>query len=107
MNTYVSLSLPLLVWHIDDNQHNNRDENHYWVGLEQADGLNQLATAVAGRGDAGDPYPGSSNNRSFTKDSIPNSRAYNGRDSGVGIRNISPSGPFMTMSITVARGPRL
>ena len=28
----------LLIWHVDDAQPDNTDENHYMVGLVQADG---------------------------------------------------------------------
>jgi immune inhibitor A len=75
----------------------------------QSDGLNQLATKTGGRGDAGDPFPGSTNNRSFMATSNPNSKGYNGRDSFVSITNISSASPAMTMNITVrppGRSPR-
>ncbi len=28
----------LLIWHIDDSEHNNEHPGDYWVGLRQADG---------------------------------------------------------------------
>ncbi|KAJ5896936.1 uncharacterized protein N7473_006335 [Penicillium subrubescens] len=96
-------SLPgfgLLVWHIDDSRDDNHDERHYKVGLMQADSLNQLATR-AGRGDPGDPFPGSTGNKSFTFTSNPSSRSYTGRDSKVSITNISAPAPIMTMDIAV------
>ncbi|EPS31095.1 hypothetical protein POX_h09394 [Penicillium oxalicum] len=96
-------SLPgfgLLVWHIDDSQDDNHDERHYKVGLMQADALNQLATR-AGRGDPGDPFPGSTGNKSFTFISNPSSRSYAGQDSKVSIMNISAPAPTMTMDIAV------
>ncbi|KAJ6089270.1 hypothetical protein N7467_004486 [Penicillium canescens] len=97
-------SLPgsgLLVWHIDDSRDNNKDERHYKVALMQADGLNQLATNSAGRGDSGDPFPGSTENKSFTFASNPNSRSYMGDDSRVSITNISAPAPTMTLDIAV------
>src|SRR5881227_860225 len=48
---------PHTIWHFDDAMTNNRDEKYFWVGLMQADGLNQLPTANGGRGDDGDPFP--------------------------------------------------
>ncbi|KAK9351001.1 immune inhibitor A peptidase M6-domain-containing protein [Lipomyces doorenjongii] len=97
-------SLPgfgLLVWHIDDSEDDNHNENHYKVGLMQADGLNQLSTSSAGRGDAGDPFPGTSDNTSFTSTSTPNSRSYVGQDTGVSISKISPASAVMAMEIAV------
>ena len=67
----------------------------------QADGLNQLAISTAGRGDAGDPFPGSSNNTAFTFTSNPSSKSYAGGDTTVEITNISNSATTMTMDITV------
>ncbi|KGO60004.1 hypothetical protein PEX1_086260 [Penicillium expansum] len=97
-------SLPgsgLLVWHVDDTQVDNSDEIHPKVGLEQADGLNQLATITAGRGDSGDPFPGLKGNTSFTSTSNPSSLSYGGRATGVSITNISPASQRMNMKITV------
>ncbi|OGM40719.1 hypothetical protein ABOM_011039 [Aspergillus bombycis] len=95
-------SLPgfgLIIWHIDDSQGDNSDETHYLVAMEQADGLNQLATSTSGRGDAGDPYPGATDNRSFTNTSRPNSQSYSGQATGVSVTNISAAAASMTMDI--------
>ncbi|KIW54983.1 hypothetical protein PV05_07303 [Exophiala xenobiotica] len=104
-------SLPgqgLLIWHIDDAKETNRDENHYKVGLVQSDNRRNLEAAENGaagnRGDAGDPYPGTSNNSSFGAFTNPNSRTYRGRDSFVSIRNISAPSQTMTMDIAVRAG---
>ncbi|KAE8160205.1 M6 metalloprotease [Aspergillus tamarii] len=97
-------SLPgfgLIIWHIDDSKQDNSDETHYLVAMKQADGLNQLATSTAGRGDPGDPYPGTTNNRSFTNTSNPNSQSYSGRATRVSVTNISDAGATMTMDINV------
>jgi M6 family metalloprotease-like protein len=62
----------LLIWHIDrvriaqgtpGNQINTGPIQG--VALEQADGLNQLRIRNGNRGDAGDPYPGSTNNTRY------------------------------------------
>jgi immune inhibitor A len=70
----------------------------------QADGLNQLKIKTAGRGDSGDPSPGSSRNISFTLTSNPDSKSYTGDDTLVSITNISAPSQTMTMDITVATG---
>jgi immune inhibitor A len=80
------------------------NENHPKVGLMQADGLEQLKTSTAGRGDPGDPFPGSNKNTAFTSTSKPNSKSYAGEDTLVTITNISASAPTMTMNITVKAG---
>ncbi|KAF2016667.1 M6 metalloprotease [Aaosphaeria arxii CBS 175.79] len=96
-------SLPgagLLVWHIDDNQWSNTDENRPWVKILQADGLDQLK-ANNGGGDAGDPFPGIANNVSFTATSNPNSKDYAGNDTFVSITNIPQPSETITFNITV------
>jgi immune inhibitor A len=90
----------LLIWHIDDNQANNRDENHYWVGLMQADGKRDLEFS-RNRGDAGDCWPGSAGNADFSATSTPSSKAYTGAATCVAVTAISPSGPTMTAKLQV------
>jgi len=91
----------LLIWHIDENQSGNTDENHYKVALMQADGNRDLERK-RNRGDAGDPYPGTSGNTCFTTNSNPNSKSYTSQDTCVSISNISPSGSTMTARVTVS-----
>jgi immune inhibitor A len=91
----------LLIWHIDENIANNSDENHPKVALEQADGKNDLLKGT-NRGDGGDPYPGTANNISFTKTTTPGSKTYGGVDTCISVNNISPSGPTMTMNVSVS-----
>ncbi len=65
----------LLIWHVDSTKYAQsflwNDVNSgpiHAVWLRQADGLNQLRSSTPGvenRGDAGDPYPGSSANTAF------------------------------------------
>jgi len=102
----------LLIWHIDENKSHNTAEcdqlnnwlcgtNHYKVALEQADGLWDLEHNTD-RGDTGDPYPGSTNNRSFTFSSTPNSSSYaSSSDTYVGVTHISSSGSTMTADLHV------
>jgi M6 family metalloprotease-like protein len=72
----------LLIWHLDATQilgHGFRQDNAVNVGpihgvaLMQADGLNQLNTTgtAQSRGDAGDPYPGTSGNTVFSLNTNP------------------------------------
>ena len=61
---------------------------HRLVDLEQADGLNQLSLPAGPMqpgncGDAGDPYPGASNNRLFADTTTPTANLYSGSPSGV------------------------
>ena len=80
----------LLIWHIDDNATDNTDENHKLVDLEEADGNNDLDNKI-NRGDTGDPYPGSSNNKTFNFKTTPNNSRYPdvGGSSQVRVENIS------------------
>ncbi|MGB9374830.1 MAG: M6 family metalloprotease domain-containing protein [Jiangellales bacterium] len=93
----------LLIWHLDDAIADNSDETHYRVALEQADGLAHLESS-ANRGDAGDTFPGSSDNRAFTNTSTPSSKSYGGVSTCVSVTAISDSGPVMTAQVTVACG---
>ncbi len=80
----------LLIWHIDESEHNNNHPGDYWVGLVQADG-NQDLEVGRNRGDKGDPYPGEANNRRFDAISTPSSSDQFGRPSGVAVTNITVS----------------
>ena len=81
----------LLVWHVDDDQPDNSDENHHLVGLVQADGRRDLERN-RNRGDAGDCYPGTSANTELTPTSTPSTRSYAGQDTAVSITQISAAG---------------
>ena len=94
----------LLIWHIDDAVAANTDEKHYKVALVQADGQRHLETR-ANRGDAGDPYPGSANNRTFTGSSTPHSKAYAGADTCVAVTNVSDAGQTMSARLSVRCRP--
>jgi len=95
-------SLPssgLLILHVDETIRRGQNDNewypghendgHYEVALEQADGDWDLERDN-NSGDSGDPFPGSSENRNFTDNSTPNTRAYrNNAQTNVAVRNIS------------------
>jgi len=92
----------LMIYHVDDNAaFNNIDVNHYHVAVEQADGNFQLEYTAYNEGDAGDPWPGSLNRRSFDDLSVPSSRGYGGVISEVAIWNISDPGPVMTANLDI------
>ncbi|RMF90565.1 MAG: M6 family metalloprotease domain-containing protein [Nitrospinota bacterium] len=93
----------LLIWHIEENKTNNKEEcyppsncstTHYKVALVQADNRWDLEKNQ-NRGDAGDPYPGSSNNTNFNDSSTPASKIWDGRSSNAGAINIRKSGSTM------------
>ena len=91
----------LLVWHVDEAQPDNTDENHYLVGLLQADGANDLEHAV-NRGDGGDCYPGYDDARSVDATTTPSTLSYAGLDSGVRLHDISDPGDTMTVTVSVS-----
>ncbi len=94
----------LLIFHVDPSRSNNTNESRYKVDLEQADGLRNL-NLKGNRGDAGDSYPGSNNNRNFDGTSTPNSNDYSSLASYVGVRNISNSDTAMFADLDVGTRP--
>jgi len=91
----------LLIWHIDpvtieNHPHGiNNDPDRMGVWLRQADGLNDLGQQGGGRGDGGDPFPGSSGNTLFHAGSDPSSWTHDGNSMGVTILNIEQVGENM------------
>jgi len=97
-------SLPasgMLIWHVDEGQSDNTNENHYMVGLVQADNQRDLEGA-ANRGDDGDTYPGSTGNSSFSPSSQPSSRSYTGAATGVSVTDISAPAATMTATVSIS-----
>ncbi len=90
----------LAIFHVDESQPDNSQENHYLVGLEQADGRLDLENA-RNRGDATDLYPEGA--KAFDAASTPNSNAYNGAQTFVSVSNIAQSGNDITATISVGR----
>lgn len=100
----------LLIWHVDDNVLGDNTQEwypghtssgHYLVALEQADGLFQLEQNQ-NNGNSGDPFPGSTNARSFNSITTPSSLSYSGAVSFVTVTNISNSGSLMTADFSVS-----
>ena len=109
--TGFDLNLPgsgLLMYHIDKNLADiwagsnsvNVTNTHLGVKVYEADGLEQLAGGV-NRGNAGDPYPGSTGKTSLTSSTTPNSALWNSNSSGVEITGISASSATMTATAAV------
>ena len=90
----------LLIWHIDDTQHNNDHSGGYWVGLRQADGRMDLEQN-RNQGDPGDPYPGNTDNKAFGEASTPNSSDKFGNSTGVAVTGISVKGGAVSCKIKV------
>jgi M6 family metalloprotease-like protein len=98
----------LLIWHIDESviydNTANADETHALVWLEQADGLNELAS-TGDRGDTGDPYPGSTSNYNFNSGTNPNSNLYSGSASSASVHvDSSACAPTMLADLTYVTG---
>jgi hypothetical protein len=91
-HTFKFLDLTTTVWHINENERNNRSKDRgeassRLVMLEQADGGADLQFN-RNSGDATDPFPQGSSAGSFTADTNPNSRFYNGKKTGFSLVNI-------------------
>jgi len=103
----------LLIYHVDEEKSNNdyewcpgsSPEFHYKIALEQADGHYELEGCGEygnwNEGDAGDPFPGSSNQRAFDDTTKPSTRDYYGNQTRVAIWNISNSNPVMYANMDV------
>lgn len=91
----------LLLWHIDDSMPGNTDENHYKVGLVQADGKRDIELNHNG-GDTGDPFPGSAGVVKVDGSTTPSTKSFANADTGVALSAISASGASMTVSVRVS-----
>lgn len=91
----------LAIWHIDENGCNDWQymtyQRHYLVSLEQADGKFDLEKNV-NYGDTTDLFDASQYS-AFTDMTIPNSKWWDGKSSGLNITNISVVGDTMTFTI--------
>ena len=68
--------------------------------MVQADGLYALERKGA-RGDAGDAYPGSTNNTSFTSSSFPSSLDYNFNFTNIALKNIAEKNSVVSLDLYV------
>ncbi|MCX6827541.1 MAG: M6 family metalloprotease domain-containing protein [candidate division Zixibacteria bacterium] len=100
--TGFDISLPgsgLLIYHVDDLYGGSNHGLPYHVALEQADGQTQLEHGS--EGNDGDPWPGSSGNRSFDDLSNPNSRTNDSEITQVAVWDISNSDQIMTANLDI------
>jgi len=102
----------MLIWHIDEEilKDNwkantiNTDPSHLGIGLLQADGNKDLEL-MRDRGDAGDPFPGTSSKSSFSPTTNPSSESfYSTVKSSIFLSSISESGSNITFSKTGSFG---
>jgi M6 family metalloprotease-like protein len=106
--TLFDIGLPwdgLLIYHVDElfgDAYGNNAGIPYHVALEQADGLRQLETATNNRGDAGDPWPGALEKRSFDDLSTPSSRYYGPDITEISVWNISDPDSIMTANLDIS-----
>ncbi|MBD3404477.1 M6 family metalloprotease domain-containing protein [candidate division GN15 bacterium] len=91
----------LLIYHQDFDQPNNTNPYQYQLGIVQADG-DWALNFFGSRGDAGDPFPGSSNNRALHAFSDPNTRLHTGDTSRIGVWEISDSDSLMYADLDVS-----
>lgn len=96
----------LLVWQIDPDwvasrwPPNRVNANaHQGVWLRQADGDDDLGAGV-GRGDSGDPFPGSTGNTAFHTVSQPGSISFGGGVTGVTLFDIQEVGDDVTLNVS-------
>jgi M6 family metalloprotease-like protein len=95
----------LLVWHVEESQTGNQNGGHTTAAhrlldIDEADGNADLdANRPA---DAGDPFPGSSNNLLYDDSTNPNSKLYDGSSSNVRMKVQTTS---CASSMTAAFGP--
>ncbi len=93
----------LLIYHVDERYDGNSSPTGHLVSLEQADGRFDLERRrVFGFGsDSGDPYPGSTGNRSFGWWTTPSNYSNEGSPTQVTILNISDPGDLMKFDVGV------
>ena len=103
------VSLPaagLLIYHIDPTaptvNGSNSNPFQYRVGIEQADGKQDLEFTFSNFGDAGDPFPGNTVNREFHDQSTPNDALnLTGERAKIGVWDISNSDSIMYADLDI------
>jgi immune inhibitor A len=97
----------LLIYHVNENRRAgfnsfgpiNDDENDKMIDLEAADGEHDLDDNM-NRGDAGDPFPGTSDNMNFNGSTNPSSDRNDGFHTGIAVVNISEPDSIMYADIS-------
>lgn len=84
----------LLIWHVDNSQWSNSNENHRMVDLKPADGHINGSSP-------GDAYPGTMDNRNFDYETFPAAIGWAGVNTEVAVLNISDSDSTMSADLEV------
>lgn len=92
----------VIITHIKESRYDNTNEDRKLVDIEAADGDQDLDREY-NRGDAGDPYPGSTGAEGFNTTTTPNSNFYNGSSSGLEIDNILTRNNSVMLNPTTAK----
>jgi len=96
----------LMIWHIDQTAEQS-NEDHPLVDLEEADGLDNLYYGT-NSGDAGDLFPGASDNHWFDEYTYPSSLTYYNQSTQVAVWDISDEADTMYANLDVIYSqPRL
>jgi M6 family metalloprotease-like protein len=109
LKTGRDVSLPsegLAIWHVDEQGNNSNEQmtpsKHYELSLEQADGEFRLERSRH-YGDASDLFGGASN--SFTTNTIPASKWWDGSQSNLSLYDISAPGNMISFKTSEPSGP--
>ncbi len=96
----------LAIWHVDEatthgsgNSGGTTNTMPRGLALEQADGLFQLESGL-NRGNAGDPWPGSTNKTLFNSASVPNSNGYNTIPTNVSVQLLTGNADPIVATMT-------
>lgn len=90
----------MLVWHVDynklvwDRNTVNNDASHQYVDIEEADGIRSESTR------AGDAFPGTAGVTSFTDDTNPSMKTWNGTKLGKPITEITETGGIIRFKVS-------
>ena len=90
----------LMIYHIDESQWGNSDENHFLVAVEQADGLFQLESG-SNQGDGQDPWSLNTKDE-FSDLSNPNTYNYANLNTKTSVWGISAPDSIMTASFDIS-----
>jgi M6 family metalloprotease-like protein len=96
----------LIIHHVDENyihstgywNNVNVDPDHQGYDIEEADNHEDW-------GDAGDSFPGTTNNTSFTDTTTPNAKAWDGSNTGKPITNIAENGGVISFDFVGDAAP--
>ena len=84
----------LIIWHIDNSQWGNNNENHRMVDVMPADGFFNGSSP-------GDAWPGTTDNHNFDFETFPSATGWDGQNTQVAVLNISADDTLMTADVEV------